>query len=125
MSAVLREYSTVGNIHLLREADFTEAQAEAVARIIEQQTRIIQENKVDVRELATKGDVRETELRLQKEIETVKLELQKQIETVKLELQKDIALVESKLIKWLLGVGIASVVVLCGATFTMLKLMLH
>ncbi|MBP9743142.1 MAG: hypothetical protein KBD37_07290 [Burkholderiales bacterium] len=77
------------------------------------------------RDLATKGDIRESELRLQKGLETNKLELQKGIETTKLELQKEIREVESRLLKWQMGIGITSIIVLCGAMFTMLKSMLH
>lgn len=48
------------------------------------------------KDLATKGDLREPEFRIKVE-----------------------------LIKWILGTGLTSVIVLCGAMFTMLKLMLH
>ena len=57
--------------------------------------------KADIKDkdLATKGDIRESELRLQKEI----------------------ALVKSDLLKWQIGIGIG----ILGGMFTMLKLMLH
>ncbi|MCC2624560.1 MAG: hypothetical protein K0R14_433 [Burkholderiales bacterium] len=48
------------------------------------------------KDLATKGDIRESELRIKVE-----------------------------LIKWILGTGVTSVIILSGAIFTMLKLMLH
>lgn len=50
-------------------------------------------------DLATKGDIRESELRLQKEI----------------------ALIESKLIKWILGTGIGSILAIAA----LLKFMIH
>jgi|SRR6185437_3439633 len=53
--------------------------------------------------LATKGDVRESELRLQKEI----------------------AVIKSELIKWILGAAITASIVVCGSMFTMLKLLIH
>jgi hypothetical protein len=48
------------------------------------------------KDLATRGDLRESEFRIKVD-----------------------------LIKWISGTGITSVIVLCGAVFTMLKLMLH
>ena len=54
-----------------------------------------------------------------------KNELKQQLEIVKLELQKEIANIETRLIKWLFAMGISSIIILCGATFTMLKLMIH
>jgi hypothetical protein len=48
------------------------------------------------KDLATKGDLRESEFRIKVE-----------------------------LIKWILGTGLTSIIILCGAMFTMLKLMLH
>ncbi|HLX54240.1 MAG TPA: hypothetical protein VKR58_09880 [Aquella sp.] len=65
-------------------------------------------------DLATKGDIRESELSLQKEI--------KELE-VKLEIK--IANIKNELIQWVLGIGVTASIVVCGAMFTMLKLMLH
>lgn len=72
-----------------------ETMSEQTNKAIEKATMAI---KVDIKDkdLATKGDIRESELRIKVE-----------------------------LIKWILGTGVTSVIVLCGAIFTMLKLMLH
>jgi len=86
-----------------------------------------------------RGDIRESELRLQKEIELVRgdvreseLRLQKEIELVRgsvreleLRLQKEIANLRSEFIKWILGVGITASIAMCGAMFTMLKMLIH
>lgn len=90
---------------------------------------------LDADDLATKGDLRETELRLQKEIEGIKKEIEgikKDIELIRKDIQmvgKDtdlkIATVKNELIKWILGVGISASIITCGATFTMLKLLIH
>jgi len=85
MTAIsLEHFSAIDYIQDLRQADFTERQAEAVVKIIERQSQVIQEqnneidkqkNQIDSlksKELATKGDIRESELRLQKEIENVR-----------------------------------------------------
>ena len=68
-----RHFSTVEHIQKLRKANFTEQQAEVVAELIEQQSQTINEQQKELeglksKDLATRGDVRESELRLQKEI---------------------------------------------------------
>ena len=65
-------FRAVEYIKKLREADFTEEQAEAVVELIGEQSQIIQEygtkiNYLESKEPATKADFRETELRLQNE----------------------------------------------------------
>ncbi|MDQ5922289.1 MAG: hypothetical protein QG673_2348 [Pseudomonadota bacterium] len=69
-------------IQKLRSANFTEAQADVVAEIMEQQVQAIQTQQVELdalrtKEHATKGDVRESELKLQKEIEGVRKEIER------------------------------------------------
>ncbi len=108
-------FSAVESIKKLREANFTEEQAEIVIELIEQQSQIIHEhsnklNHLENKELATKGDLRETELRLQKEIAIVNSNLQKEIVQVK-----------SDLVKWVLGTGIGTILAIAG----LLKFMLH
>lgn len=76
----------------------------------EMKTEIKQELHAD--DLATKGDLQDTKIGLQAEIRESELRLQKEI--------KDL---ELKLIKWLLGIGITASMAVCGATFTMLKIM--
>lgn len=90
-----------------------EAISEQTNKAIEAATTTIKADIKD-RDLATKGDIRESELRLQQGIETTKLELQKEIREV-----------ESRLLRWQMGIGVTSVIVLCGAIFTILKSMLH
>ncbi len=97
-------FSAVESIKKLREANFTEEQAEIVIELIEQQAQIIHEHgnkleQLENKELATKADLRETELRLQKEIVQVK----------------------SDLVKWVLGIGIGTILAIAG----LLKFMLH
>ncbi len=75
--------------------------------------------------LELQKDIESLRLEFQRDLASTKLELQKDIEITKLELQKDIAQIEARLIKWSLGIGVSSTLILCGAMFTMLKLMLH
>ena len=89
----------------LKDAGFTEAQAKVQADVMRQQTEaqraalqtaLDRYDETSRKELATRGDVRETELRLQAEIEKVRKEIQG---------------TETRLIKWQLGIaaGIVSV----------------
>lgn len=92
-------FSTVDYIHQLREVDFTEKQAETLAKTTEQQVQqqlqLIHEqdnkiNKLESKDLATKGDVRETELILKKELRETELLLKKEIKETELLLKKEI-----------------------------------
>lgn len=56
-----------------------------------------------------------------KDLEVTKLELQKEIAEVK----RDIIQMEVRLVRWVLGISTSSVIILCGAMFTMFKLMIH
>ncbi len=67
------------------------------------------------RELATKGDLRETELKLTKEIESVKLEVEK----VRSEIEK----AKSSTIKWVVGWIVGLFTAYTGAIFALLKLL--
>ena len=89
----------------LKNAGVPEAQAKVQADVMRQQTEaqraalqtaLDRYDETSRKELATRGDVRETELRLQAEIETVRKEIQG---------------TETRLIKWQLGIaaGIVSV----------------
>ena len=69
---------------------------------------------------------------LERAVKSVKAEVglqelvtKKDLAITKLELQKDIAHIESRLIKWVLGIGVSSPLVLCVAMMTMLKLVLY
>ncbi len=64
-----KHFSAVEYIKKLREANFTEAQADVVVEIIEQQAQTIQEQNTKItqlesRELATKSDILKTEIRI-------------------------------------------------------------
>ncbi len=64
-----KSVSIVEYIHELKEAGFTDKQAEAMAEIFEHQTQIIQcQNskltQLESKELATKSDLLKTELRI-------------------------------------------------------------
>ncbi len=47
------------------------------------------------------------------------------MDTKNLATKLDIKELELKIIKWVLGVGAASVIILCGAMFTMLKFVIY
>lgn len=113
-------------LHLYEQ--LTEAPDERTkAKIIAEAFGQLEEHYPPLQDVATGGQVRESELRLQKQIEGIRLEikqtegkLQKEIEGVRLEikevelrLQKEIRGVEMKiaetradLIRWVVGVGL-------------------
>ena len=82
-----KHFSTVEYIQKLRKAEFTEAQAEVVAEIIELQAQNISDynnrlTQFENKDLATKGDislvrseVRESELRLQNSLKSLEIKL--------------------------------------------------
>lgn len=64
-----RHFSAVEYIKKLREAKFSEEQAEIVVEIIEQQSQVIQEQSTKItqlenKELATKSDILKSEIRI-------------------------------------------------------------
>jgi hypothetical protein len=78
---------------------------EAAHIIVEALEKLSEEQKKDA---ATKGDLRETELRLQREIETVRKEMRE----VELRLQKAVDATHYGLLRWQLGVGLALAVIM-------------
>ena len=58
------------------------------ARLIAEAFERLEERYPELKEVATQGHVRESELRLQKEIKEVELRLQKEIEGVRLEIRE-------------------------------------
>jgi hypothetical protein len=69
------------------------------ARVIAEAFEHLEERYPQLKEVATQGQVRETELRLQKEIKEVEAKLAKDIKEVEAKLTKDIREVEAKLTK--------------------------
>ena len=126
MSMAAITFDSLDYFERLKDAGVPEAQAKVQADVMRQQEEERRQqteaqraalqaalDKLDEttrKELATKGDVRESELRLQKEIEQVRgeikereLRLQKEIEQVKCGI-KD---AELRLLKWQFGIGLA------------------
>ena len=87
------------------------------ARLIAEAFEAVEERYPEIRDLATQGHVRESELRLQKEIKEVEAKLRKEIAETKIEikevegrLQKEIKEVEVRLVQamhrqtlWIIG----------------------
>ena len=89
MSVALRLYEQ------LTEAGEDKTRAKLIAEAFEQ----FEERYPNLKEIATQGHVRESELRLQKEIKEVEGRLQKEIREVEGRLQKEIREVEGRLQK--------------------------
>ena len=75
MNALTQTFDSLGYFEKLKDAGVPEPQARVQADTFREFT-VMQEEKVR-QELATKGDVREAELRLQKEIQQTKYDLLK------------------------------------------------
>lgn len=118
------KFDIVEFIQRLKKANFTQEQSELLAqetdRVLEAAISNSKEVKAEI-----KQELHSDELATKKDLEIVKLELQKEIVATRTELEIKIALIESRLLKWMLGIGIASATVVLGGTFGMLKLMLH
>ena len=107
---------SVTALHLYEQ--LTEATDErAKAKIIAEAFGQLEERYPHLKDIATQGHVRESELRLLKEIEGVRLE----IKEVELSLQKEIKGVEVKiaetradLVRWVVGVGILQTTLIVG-----------
>ena len=84
------QFDTLGYFEKLTGVGFTEAQARV--QVAAMQDFVKSYDEASRKELATKGDLRETELRLQKEIETVRKEIEK---------------VRYDLLKWYIGGWVA------------------
>ncbi|MBF0162619.1 MAG: DUF1640 domain-containing protein [Magnetococcales bacterium] len=87
-------FDTLAFVKKLESAGVPAAQAEAQAEALSGVLQKVEEYRLQ--ELATKGDLREVELKLEGKIETTKAELRKDIETAKVET-----------IQWVVLTGIA------------------
>lgn len=99
---VLKHFSSVDYMQKLRKAKFSDEQAEILARETEELISNILEqskNELEKKELATKSDIRESELLLQKEIAELK----------------------NQLVQWVVGTGVAGILAIAG----LLKFMIH
>lgn len=106
---------TLQAVHLLRQVNFSEAQAEVIADLIEQKIEISEEKREKNLELlSTKGDVTD----VKKDILVVEKKLELKIEQVRSELSVKIEQVKSDLIRWVSGAMIAQT----GILFTLIKL---
>ena len=102
----VKYFSVADYIQRLKKANFTDEQAQVLAKETEELiSSVLDQSKFELgnRDLATKSDIRESELRLQKEI----------------------ALIESSLVRWAIGIGVTTIITLSGVIFTLLKLMVH
>lgn len=80
MAVAIKHNSIVGYIQELKKANFTDVQAEAVAKILEQQAEIIQIQQTEIeaitsKEPATKKDLEVAKLELQKEIKNLEVKI--------------------------------------------------
>lgn len=122
MAAIAMEhFSIVEYIQNMRKANFTESQAEALAKEAEQlvitvleQTRHEAKEIIDNKELPTKGDIREAKEELYKEIKKLELKIEQyRYESLKFTIWTGV------------GVSIFLLSSLSGVIYSLLKLMFH
>ena len=111
----MRHFDILEFVNKAKANGITQEFAEYTARQIEQLAENIVEQRIEIDTLkasepATKGDVRESELRLQKEIEGVR---------------KEIAILKNDNFRFIVYTGIGVSVYLTGAVYTMMKLFIH
>ena len=102
-------FITIEYIQKLRQADFTEKQAEAVAEIVELQSQRIQEQKNNIeqlrsKDLATKGDIKALELATKSNLKNGLQELELKIEQLRSDMYKS----KYETLAWVAGMFIAS-----------------
>lgn len=121
----------------LRDAPDDASRAKIIADAFEQ----LEDRYPHLKDMATQGHLRETELRLQKEIKEVEGHLQKEIKEVEGKLQKEIKEVEirlqkeirtvdlkiaetkAELIRWVVGVGVLQTTLITGVLLRLAKIL--
>jgi hypothetical protein len=121
----------------LKAAGFTEAQAEAVTRIVRKSQDI------DLSSLATKNDLAVTKADLQRDMGELKLnlaevkadlqrdlaelraDLQRDLAALRADLQRDLGNTKAEMLKWVIGsIGIQTIVIL-GAVIALTRTVPH
>jgi hypothetical protein len=115
-------FDTHASVKKLKEAGFTEQQAEAQVQVF---SEIIESN------LATKQDLKEVEIAFKQDLKEIEIalkqdsaSLKRDIELLRAETKRDLAEMKGEIIRWMAGFIIGAVVAMTGIFATILKLML-
>ncbi len=105
----------------LKSGGFTEQQAEAQARAVAEivEKQLVTQQDFENRESAIKRDIHESETRLEIKIKELEVVLRKDIEVLRAETKRDIAETKAELIRWVVGVGVLQLTII---TALLLKL---
>ena len=101
----------------LREAGFTEPQAEAVVAAVREGT--------EGAEFATKGDIAELRAELRAEIREAGLRLEAKIEAVRSDIAAVKADILNRVFGMILGALVVNIIAVVGAVFAVAKLVAH
>jgi hypothetical protein len=105
-------FDTLKLARALRDANFSNEQAEGMAYAIAEAVQT---------DLATKSDLREMELRLDGKMATLGAELRAEIGATRADLRAEIAATKADIIKWMFGtIGFQTLVIL-GALITLIR----
>jgi len=119
----------------LREAGFTDPQAEAVVASVQEAAEgadfatkrdldeVRSELKADI--AAVRSELRETELRLEAKIRETELSLEAKLETIRSEMLAMKADILNRVFGFILGALVVNIVAMIGAVFVVAKLLGH
>lgn len=112
---MISSLDTHESVKSLTAAGFSDAQAEALTAVVKRAVDI------DFSNLATKADLAEQRRELSSEIAALRHELSNEIAAVR----RDMAQIELRLIKWVIGVGIAATLAVGGMVWTATQFLLR
>ncbi|HAT49607.1 MAG: DUF1640 domain-containing protein [Nitrospirae bacterium] len=104
--AIAIPFDTLAFVRKLETAGVPSVQAEAQAEAISDVIQKVETSRLQ--ELATKGDVREFELKLA---------------TTKAELQKEIEVAKNETIKWMIGLALAQLTMMAGILVALVRVL--
>lgn len=123
---MISSLDTHESVKSLTAAGFSDSQAEALTAVVKRAVDI------DFSSLAAKADLAELRRELSSEIAVVRHELSSEIAAVRHELSNEIAAarremaqLELRLIKWVIGVGIAATLAIGGMVWTATQFLLR
>jgi hypothetical protein len=110
-------FDTLKFANRLKEAGFTEQQAEVITELQCEAAAVTLEQareEYHLEELVTRRDLKETEGRFEVKIKELEVSLKKDIEILRAETKQAIAETRAELIRWVVGVGLLQSTLIIG-----------
>src|SRR5438067_2314113 len=115
-------FDTHASVKKLKEAGFTEQQAEAQVQVLAGIIESSLATKLDIAEV--KRDIERLGAELKHDLGSTEAALRRDIELLRAEIKRDLAETKGEIIRWMAGLIIGAVVALTGIFATIVKLML-